>query len=414
MRMPTSRSGGARFRGPTSSHEYNQNEHAKYLELAELYKTVYENYQALKEAHQIILHENNAFHNYAKMLEQKIKDLELKIQYLEDNLPNKPVFFKTAFVQDMTTKYINPVQDEGDTSSRCEINDYYRFVTLPIAQQIPKTHMINHLTQQAVIPKELKVSISRTNEGGEVIDNDIYNAFNGDNHSYWQRLVTYDINEAPEEEDAIIEIELPTRMVNNLNVNTIYVHPHPERNIVIENLEVEYNNSWEQVKGFHQQDVSFVDQNQHSARSAWFFPSIPVKKIRLTLKQKNPIQVNDKKIFVLGAQEIGVYLTLFEKGGGIVLTPFEMDGLYNVEYVEHIFSNQGAFSFDNRLNHQLEGNLFEYDLLKEEQDGMLVPLSHSEWSGLYARRIWVRTRLFLDPYNGVNPCLHAIRLHYSR
>jgi len=413
MRMPTSKGGGARYRGPTSSHDYNKNEDDKYLEMVELYRQSNENLQRLSEAHQIVLAEHAAQQQYINMLESKVAHLEMLLQEIEHASPYEPMLSRITFAPDMTGTYPNEAQEKSDTGLRCEVDALYRHVTLPIIHQIPKTHLIQD-DGSVYVPNELSIKVGRTNTGGTVKENDVYNAFNGDNESYWQRMVSYDIANAPLEEDVIIEIELPQHLVNNLYINTITVHPHPERGIQIKNIEMHYQNAWQTIQGFHQSDISAIDTEEFSPRKKFYFPSVPVQKLRVTLVQKNPLDINGKKVFVLGAQEISVYLSFFEPGGGFILSPFTMDGVYNIESVEHIFLNRSAFSYDQKLDHLLEGTIYDYEILREELDGTLVPIMNDEWSGQYASKLWVKTKLYPDPNNGVNPCLHAVRLNYSR
>ncbi|SFJ65692.1 hypothetical protein SAMN02799624_05411 [Paenibacillus sp. UNC496MF] len=410
MRMPTSKGGGARFRGPTSSQAYNQNEDDKYLEMVELYRQSNQNLQSLTEAHQIVLAENTALGNYIMMLERRMGDLETKLLNMEASAPYDPIFFKTGFIHDMTAAYPNISQENGDTSLRCDIDMQNRCALVPLIHLIPKTHTVNEKTGEVVIPSELELKVGRTNTKGTVVDNNLLNCFNGDNESYWQRTVTYNFADCPDQEDVIIELTLPSHLVNNLNINEITIHPHPERGVQIKNVEIQYQNAWQQIDGFLQQDLAAISSYEYSPRKRWVFSSVPVQKIRVTLVQKNPLDINGKKVFILGAQEIGVFLSLFEPGGGIILTPFEMDGLYNIESVEHVFLNRTAFGID--LDHDLEGRVLEYDILKEMDDGMLTPIRNTEWSGQSAVRLWVRTKLI--PYNGVNPCLHAVKINYSR
>ncbi|WP_067923593.1 hypothetical protein [Alicyclobacillus shizuokensis] len=414
MRMPTSKPGGARFRGPTSSHEYNQNEDDKYLELVELYQQSNKNLQDLQEAHRIVVAENAALQAYIQMLTDRIGTLEQKITDMQGALPYPPTFFQTSFVQQMATHYPNISQDNSDSTLRADMDTEYRYATLPMIAQIPKTYVKNDLTGEIIVPDELQVSLGRSNSGGTVVDTNVYEAFNGSDDTFWERVVTYDFSSCPDQEDVIMEITLPSHLVNNLNINTIVINPHPERGVQVANVEYLYEDAWQQIPGFQQNDLATISTALYSPRKKWYFPQVPVQKIRITLVQKTPIDLGGKKAFILGAQEIGVYLTLFEQGGGMVLTPFEMTGLYNIESVEHVFLNRGAFSFDQKLDNQLEGNIFDYEILKEEIDGTLTPLSGREWSGQFAQRLWVRTMLYPDPYNGVNPCLTAVRLNYSR
>jgi hypothetical protein len=415
MRMPTSKSGGAKFRGPTSSHEYNENEDQKFLELIELYKQSNTTQMSLKEAHQVILHENASLHDYVNMLEDKMATLESQLASLGTNTYMNGRFFRTSFVQDMSAKYPRDFQDQQVAIPRCLVDLQHRFVSTPQIHQIPKTHLIDD-KGNVMVPSELKVQVGRSSSKGTVVDNDILNAFNGDNLSFWRRSVTYD---SPADipvsgEDVILEVELPAHLVNNLNVNTIVVHPHPERGIQIKNIEVHYNSGWQTIKGFKQNEITSITGDENSPRRKWFFPNVPVQKMRITLVQKHPMNIGGKTVFTLGAQEIGVYLSMFEPSGGMILTPFDMDGIYNIESVEHVFLNRNAFSYPSNMDQMLDGNIFDYEMYVEEPDQTLRPILNTEWISQTAQRIWVKTHLYPDPTNGVNPCLHAVRLHYTK
>lgn len=415
MRMPTSKSGGARFRGPTSSHEYNTNEDEKYLELIELYKQSNSTLLSLREAHQVVLSENAALHDYISMLEERMAGLENQLESVTKLSVTNGQYFKTSFVQDMSVNYPKDFQNDQVTTPRCDMDLQNRFITIPQIHQIPKTHLKDS-EGNITVPSQLKVQVGRTSTKGKVSENNILNAFDGNCLSFWRRCVSYDSpSDIPENgEDVIIEIELPTQLVSNMNINTICLTPHPERGIQIENIEVHYNNGWESIAGFKQQDITSINSENHSPRRKWFFPSVPVQRIRITLVQKNSVNIGGKTVFVLGAQEISVYLSMFEPSGGMILTPFDMEGIYNIESIEHVFINRSAFSYPKNLDHMLEGNIYNYDLYVEDSDLTLRPLSNSDWTSQTANRIWIKSHLYPDPNNGVNPCLHAVRLHYTK
>ncbi|CDQ41785.1 hypothetical protein [Virgibacillus salexigens] len=412
MRMPISKPGNARFRGPTSSSDYNQSEDDKYLDLVELYKSTYQNNQFLEESYITILSENVAMQNYIELLEDKVSEINERLKIL-DNSNNyyNGNFFKTGFINEMTTTYPSEDQDSNVSDARGEIDINNRFACIPVTSHIPKTHVFDK-DNKVVVPDSLNVTVTRNSDEGQVEDNDIYNAFNGNNHSYWRRMVTYDALYAPDKEVAYIEVEIPTNLVNNLNINTIQIHPHPERGIEISNVEVHYNDSWEQIEGFKQNEIA--TSPKLSPKTKWYFPKKLVQKIRITLTQNTPLQIGDKKVFVLGAQEIGVSLTSFESKGGFVLTPIDMSevGMYSIQDVEHFIINDKALTYRSDLK-QLEGNVLEFEVLKE-QNNVLIPLSEEEWSNNINKKLWIKTNLFIDPNNGVAPCLHAVRLHYTK
>lgn len=412
MRMPISKPGEARFRGPTSSNQYNKQEDDKYYDLIELYKQSNENYKKLKEAYETILSEHVMLQHYTRILENEINSLEKRLDILsnEQHFYNGR-FFKTGFSNEMRTTFLSKDQDENTNEERAELDKEYRFATLPLANVIPKTHILD-TNNQIVLPEELEVNIIRANEGGEINENSVLNAFDGNKNTYWKREVIYDKVDAPSFEDVQLEISLPVNLMNNLDVNTIFVNPHPERGIEITNVEIHYNNTWQQIESFYQNE--FTKNMFPSPRRKWYFPKKPVQKVRVTLTQRNPITIGGKKIFVLGAQEIGVYLTSFKSTSGIVLTPIDMSdvGVYSIDKVEHIITNEHALSFSSELD-QLEGNIYDYTIMQEIDD-MLVPIDESQWTNQIHPRLWIKTTLYQDKNNGITPCLHGVRLHYTK
>ena len=419
MKMPISKPGGAQFRGPTSSHQYNDNEDKKYLDLIELYKQNKINDYELKEAMKYVLYENHALSQYVNMLENRLQTLEDRLESLGGSSWWNGHFFKTSSIENMTTTFPNILQDQDTKTARCNIQSDYRFATLPIIHEIPKTHQIGK-NGETILPKELDFQIGRTNQEGNVIENDITFAFDGKETTHWRREVIYDdenSTEVPESEDLILEITLPLHMINDLNINTIYIHPYPEYGVHVKNIEVHYNNAWQTIKGFQQEDLASSYHHQRSPKRKWYFPSIAAQKVRITLEQHQSFIKNGKRIFVLGAQEIGIYLSTFENDDSIILTPFDMKdvGLYNIESIEHVFSNRQAFSYTEAQSNELEGNIYEYEIMIE-QNGILVPITNTEWSNQTATTLWVKTYLRPDPnsHNDVNPCLHAIRMHYTK
>lgn len=412
MREPISRPGNARFRGPTSSHEFNKMEDDKYLDLIELYKQSNTNEQKLREAYQTIIAEHVALQNYVHQLENKLKDLEEKFNILDTtNDYYNGVFFKTGLVDQMTTTYPSSDQDNKVTERRADIDIHHRFATLPKNSQTPKTHVFDR-NNHVVIPESLKVNVTRPTSAGEVTENNVLHAFDGNKNTYWRREVAYDPMHTPEKEVAIIEIELPMNLVNNLNINTLHIHPHPEHGVEISNIEMHYNNTWQQIEGFQQVEIS--GDPKFSPKRKWCFANRPVQKLRITLTQHHYLQEGEKNVFVLGAQEIGVELCSYESNKAYVLTPIDMSdvGMYTISHVEHILLNQRALSVSSELQ-DIEETILDYTIMAEE-NGILVPLEENQWVNQTSKKLWVKTDLYPDPNNNVPPCLHAIRLHYTK
>ena len=83
MKMSISKPGKARFRGPTSSNDYNVTEDDLYLDLLNLFQESNNNKNKLREAFQAILAENIALQNYAEKLESELNELEVKLNVID-------------------------------------------------------------------------------------------------------------------------------------------------------------------------------------------------------------------------------------------------------------------------------------------------------------------------------------------
>src|SRR5699024_7540851 len=232
-------------------------------------------------------------------------------------------------INDMSVHYPYPDQDENTTETRALIDSYYRYATLPHSSQISKTYLLDK-NNDSVLPDTLKVTTTRTNTGGTIIENDIMNAFSNDPNLLWRREVIYDSGSAPDSEDVLIEIELPLTIMNDLNLNTISIDPHPEKGIEITSVDVEYNNTWQRIDGFNQPELGIEHLQNHTEKKKWIFAQKPVSKVRIGLKQSQSLRYGTKQIFTLGAQDISIYLNNYQEAEAFVLTSIDMSqiGMY--------------------------------------------------------------------------------------
>lgn len=414
MKTPTSSTGKAKFRGPSSSSEHNQEESQKYADLVELFKAEYENGIRLKESNTCLLESNIALQRYIRALENRLTATEMQLEAVTDNSTwYTGLYSRIGLVEDMRDTFPSAIDENGNTQQRCEISEEYRHATIPIVHQISKTHT-RALDGSYIIPTDLIVNVSRTSTDGTVTDTRLLNMFDGEDESYWMREVSYPINNPIAKEDAIIEVELPLRIVNDLNINTIQVNPYPEKGVKIANVEVYHNNGWQQIPGFEQQELTTIKDN--SPRRKWCFPNMQITKVRITLEQSFYNERSGKKIFALGLQELGVYLSTYDVKGGIVLVPFDLSnvGSYRIEGIDPIFLNRSTFSYPASSEDMLLGSIYNYELYEENADKTLMPIH--EAVPLTAKKVWVKVTLRPDPEpsSSVNPCLTAVRLNFIK
>lgn len=416
MKMPSSSTGKAKFRGPTSSKEYNREEFEKYSDLIELYRIAHENNSKLIDKNRVLLESNIALQRSIKTLENRLIALERHMESVSENSTwYTGTYSRMAFIEDMQVTFPSSTDEISNTQPRCELIKEYRYATIPLVHHLSKTHM-TALDGSFVLPSDLKVKVSRTSTSGNVTESDVLNAFDGKDESYWVREVSYPLGSSITKEDAIVEIELPLKMVNDLNINTIQVNPYPENGVKVANVEVFYNNGWQQIVGFKQKELSVINNEDISPRRKWCFPNIQIEKVRITLEQSHFNERSGKKVFAIGLQEVGIYLSTFDSKGGIVLMPFDMTGVgtYRIEEVEPIFLNREAFSYSAANEDMLLNNIYSYELYEENSDKTLSPIQDSTIQT--AKKIWVKMHLMPDPepISNVNPCLTSIRLNFVK
>lgn len=407
MKEPISKPSNIRFRGPTSSSEYNQSEKDKYTDLVELFKENNDNFIRFMQGYEMCIIENNA-------LNSKVNELLLRQDALTEkinNLSNSVVPIMSEqkkFAKDMTIVFPNDFQHTEEAPVHIEAD--YNLARINSINSVPKTYFIDSLGTREPA-KDIVFEVKRANEGkGTVIQNDYMNMFDGKKESAWRYNAQYvnqtDIREKGEEID--ITITLPKSMPGINKVNCISMNLHPYSGVEVHNLEVFYNNQWTKIY-----DDAAIRNNANSKRK-WIFEEMFAERIRFTLIQKSGIIQGGISNFILGIQNLEVSYEVFTKSKNYVLIPFEMNGLYDIEKVEVEFLNRKAISYSEFFDKDLLNTIYSYELLYEDLSGVLHPLTTKEWIAQSYNKIWLKVLLSVDHHNGVAPCLYSAKLIYKQ
>lgn len=143
-------------------------------------------------------------------------------------------------------------------------------------------------------------------EGGDEVDaGQPEYAFNGNNNRRWVRRV-----EMPLESDAteiMTELTVTIPEQSSSLANCFYILPFPEGELDIVNVysSADLSNSFVALPGF--EEVSAAGPVKH------FFPARQVQRLKIRFRQKNWVEEDGKRVFYVGAQEIGLLLADFDK-----------------------------------------------------------------------------------------------------
>lgn len=409
--MPISKPIDVKFRGPTSSQEYNEAEKRKYADLVELFKQSNDSLLTLRESYNVVLAENHYLSIHAHELNQVMQELKAKITALE-NTGKVYIHSLQRFAKDMTTQY--PVATQTTPEIPADIQKEYRLAKVSSIQSIPKTYLMDSAGAH-FIPKELEVSVHRLHDKGEVIQNNLNNMFDGDETSYWQYAASYkNPIDAPINGEIVdLEIKLPLTLSHQLKINSISINPHPEKGVIIQDISVYYNGEWNQIDGFEQYEVTTASLNELTGKRKWIFEEKYAEKIKIRLMQPTGLLHNGKTNFYLGAQDVAIQYDVYTTSTSYVLTPFELDGIYDIHSVQHQFVNRKAISYSEFLEEELYNNIYTYQILWEGPDKILRTLKEEDWKNQTNKKLWIKTNLQIDPNNGVSPCLHSVKLNYT-
>lgn len=312
---PVSRKIEARFRGPTSSEDFNQWIEDNYFDLVQLFNASRKNKSSIEENLSFLLKEN-------LFMQRKIEKLEGLIEAMQESIASSKGILSKSFYS-----------IENITTNNCKIDTQYGIAHLDLDQiPISKVYLRDSFGK-VFVPNSLNVSLYESyspigNIRGKIElpiqeDKSIINAFNGSKDSYWIR--NHYTSEAINEVYAIIDIDLPRNIINHTRVNTIYLDPAPEFSFSI--LDVLYSSSgtWERLDTFPKMtDGETPQEISDAGKLAFIFPHKDILKLRLYIKQNKWIPEGNNRVFSYGFKSIEVFFTRFKEESSSFTVRFDI------------------------------------------------------------------------------------------
>ena len=206
-------------------------------------------------------------------------------------------------------------------STKPRINTLFNQATVPI-NAVENKFYTNSIISGSIVPISQSIQIDVTSiielvdyESGYVklSQGNPENAFNGDNQSYWQRKVEFDLDSDVEE----VQVELTVRIPDQANTeaNALYIRPYPVSQVDVFDLGISADLS----SGFSAPGNSYpifpttALPLDNARDSRFFFSTQSVQRIKIRLRQRNWYEENGRKVFSYGLQELGLQLSEFDK-----------------------------------------------------------------------------------------------------
>jgi len=407
---PSLKKPNVRYRGKTSSEEYNQMTEDLYYDLSNIFTETNKNSKYATELVEQLTLENNILSNQIDELESKlenVKNLLVEIQK-RNNQFNKSVFVGD-FIEDKEQNNVN----------KAFIDKEHRVTTLPISGKgISKTHIYDSFKEEVFIPDELKIYFDKeVNSYPDAEENDPKNAFDGQDESVWIRQIRYPEDEPRSEEELTMYVKLPENIINNRLMNTIVVHPFPINGLDI--LSIEYSKdvtndmskaNWQMIPGWPRDEKQDLTTVNDSGPVKFCFEDIKASWIKVKLRQKNSIVKGNMKIFNIGLKQFDIKYNNYTSEKASFIVPVDLTApesvLYTVKDIQAVIDNQSTISKDYRpLTYEIYGvNQFG----ELEYIGDNLPIKNIKFE-----RIQIKATIHADKNKESTPAVSAFKVFYE-
>jgi hypothetical protein len=255
---------------------------------------------------------------------------------------------------------------------RAQVSTTFGHATVPM-NAIQSRFYGTNLVTGAIVPSEgLSVTVEGTfdnNDGQGVTDHEHSTerldldegnpqlAFNGVNIDTWVRRLEFPLDSDVTEIETQVTVRVPTS--TNVEGNTLVIYPHPVGNVDVTGVFTapDLADTFTTVPNF--------TAVPNATPQRWYFPAQKIQQIRVWLRQRDWVEENGKKVFYVGAQEIGLYLVDWDKtwdsgaaaeNNNSCLVRFDAPTGYGFKTL-HLFNSDPMYTLETSGNRHLHFQL---------------------------------------------------------
>lgn len=299
----------ARFRGPLNSEQHNTFQDDVVHDIHALGSAVNAQAASLRG-----LSENLG--SETLFLKRRLQSLEEARDYREHTFGKAGIKIDRYIDFHDTSNFLFPAT--LDAAQAAPFKGQFGEVFLPAVSIENKFYNFSLRTTEVVVPDDLVIDVAGTfdktnglglqdyENGGKVSAGDPVKAFNGINESSWIRKVTFPLESNVDQVEVQLTAIVPAGVSSKANL--IEIVPHPEGSVDITDISTspDLTASFTSIEGF-------TSTNNVTAKR-YHFPPRNVDQVRIRLRSRNWREINGKKVFIYGLQELGLKLVDYEKG----------------------------------------------------------------------------------------------------
>lgn len=298
----------ARTRGPLSSEDYNNFQDSVFSDISDLATSV----NAL----------NSKLQKSLEQTESENQHLRKRVEALESGESYRS--FVTGKLGNKIDKYID-FHSTGSilfpstlaSSKRAEFKAQFGEIYLPANGIDNKFYNFSLRNGGIVLPSDFSVEVVGVFDkldgnglrdyeyGGVISAGSPENAFNGINESAWIRTVTFPMESDVDEVECEITAVVPAGISPQANLLELVVYPDSAVDVQQISTSSDLSSAFEEIDNF--------EATNNSSAFRYHFSPRDVEQIKIRLRCRNWREINGKKVFIYGLQEVGLKLVDYNK-----------------------------------------------------------------------------------------------------
>lgn len=307
--QPTVKRQPARFRGPLSSDEYNTFQDAVVHDIFSLSTATNANANRIDRALRQLTLENS-------YLRRQVESFSAKFDYRDKVLSLYNPHQIDRYIDLKDSSYVH-LDSTIDSNKRANYKSQYGEFALPATAIENKFFSFSLRSGGIVVPPDLLVATSSIFDkllgqgaidyeyGGTLVEGNTRNAFNGMNESAYIRTVSFPLESSVEEVEVQIDAVVPATITAQANL--LEIAPYPQGSVDVTQIAT----ASDLGASFKALD-SFVVRNNAQVHRYHFAPAT-VEQVRIRLRCRNWREIDGKKVFTYGLQELGLKLVDYNK-----------------------------------------------------------------------------------------------------
>jgi len=252
----------------------------------------------------------------------RARTLEMEAQRNWDNLLKARAGETLNFIQDFR-KTDNLTWGSGANTiaeaNRLRFDQPYGQLILPYNRVKNHFYSLDVSTGQPIQEPNLTVTTQALDEGTpvSVSETDNKNAFNGINASYWKRTVRFAIENDVSQVTCTLQVDVPASLLTKSNV--LVLHPYPAGQVDILNIQYSTTTADPSITlpGFPSGGVN------NATMLRYHFAPLEITKLKVTLRQRTPVEWDGYRVFSYGLQELGLQLVEFDHTAYSKIGPYQ-------------------------------------------------------------------------------------------